>query len=336
MLPLPLVVYWLTPRYTTTRSAIKVPFFQELNQVLNVKLDKGVTVEKPLLWQRAFIVICWSLVVLALTKPMLVGAPQIREEYGRDVMVIVDLSGSMNTPDFIDDQGKKVTRLQAVKSVLKTFATKRKGDRLGLILFGDSAFLQSPFTADHKAWLLLLNEAQIPMAGQSTHLGDAIGLGIKVLTEGDQQSSKTEKLAIVLTDGNDTDSFVAPLDAAKVAQAKGVKIHMIAMGNPKTVGESALDMETISQVAKLSGGQAFQALDKDQLEQSYETINELEPQLYRSTTYRPKLSLHAYLVMIALVLALGVYSWSTVKQIRQHRQLITKQEKGNHKEDHRV
>lgn len=324
ILPLPVLIYWLAPKYTTKRSAIKVPFFHELNQVLNVKLDKGVTIAKPLLWQRFILILTWVLVVFALTKPMLIGSPQVREEHGRDVMVVVDLSGSMNTQDFTNDKGEKITRLMAVKSVLKDFADKREGDRLGLILFGDAAFVQAPFTADHKAWLSLLNEAEIPMAGESTHLGDALGLAIKVLLEDGKASSgqETAKLAIVLTDGNDTDSFVAPLDAAKVAEAKGVKIHMIAMGDPKTVGETALDMKTIEQVASLSGGQSFKALDKKQLDAAYKTIDKLEPQLYQTTTYRPKISLHSYLMMIVLVMGLVLYGSATLMRVRRNKKLI--------------
>lgn len=318
ILPLPFLVHWLAPHYTTKRTAIKMPFFHDINKQLDAKLDKGVMVAKPLFWQRAVLIIGWLLIVMALSKPMLLGSPQVRQEYGRDVMVVVDLSGSMGTKDFTNAQGEKITRLDAVKTVLHDFAKQRKGDRLGLILFGDAAFVQAPFTADHKAWLSLLDEAQIPMAGQSTHMGDALGLAIKVLV-GDRSTTSSEKnkLAIVLTDGNDTDSYVAPIDAAKVAHAKGVKIHMIAMGDPKTVGESAMDMDTINKVASITNGKAFQALDKEQLQQAYQTINQLEPQLYQSVTYRPKISLHPYLMMILLSLALLAYTVATYRRYRK-------------------
>ncbi len=171
----------------------------------------------------------------------------MRESLGRDVMVVVDLSGSMAEQDFTSQTGEKITRLDAAKEVLSDFAKTRKGDRLGLILFGDAAFVQTPFTPDQKVWLELLNQTDVAMAGQSTHLGDAIGLAIKVFEQSEQSRTDVEeskeKVAIVLTDGNDTGSFVEPIDAAKVAKAKDVRIHVIAMGDPQTVGENCARYE---------------------------------------------------------------------------------------------
>ncbi|MEI8596132.1 vWA domain-containing protein [Photobacterium sp. Hal280] len=322
LLPLPLLVYWLTPGYKTRRTAIKVPFFDAMVEALGEKPERGASILRPAFWQRALLTLSWGLVVLALSKPMLLGKPQQRQEFGRDVMVAVDLSDSMNTEDFTSAAGDKLSRLEAAKQVLASFAEKRQGDRLGLILFGDAAFVQAPFTADHQAWLSLLNEAQTPMAGLSTHMGDAIGLAIKVLLEDNspQGESQKEKLAIVLTDGNDTDSYVAPEDAAKLAKARGVKIHMIAMGDPQTVGETAIDMETINSVAETTDGKAFQALNSQELNQAYDTINELEPQLYQSTYYQPKSSLHPYLLMVVSFLYLVAFSLATWRHRRKARE----------------
>ncbi|NAW84900.1 vWA domain-containing protein [Photobacterium halotolerans] len=322
LLPLPLLVYWLTPGYKTRRTAIKVPFFDALVEALDEKPERGASILRPAFWQRALLTASWVLVVIALSKPMLLGKPQQRQEFGRDVMVAVDLSDSMNTDDFTSASGDKLSRLEAAKQVLASFAEKRQGDRLGLILFGDAAFVQAPFTADHQAWLSLLNEAQTPMAGLSTHMGDAIGLAIKVLLEDNPQQGEStkEKLAIVLTDGNDTDSYVAPEDAAKLAKARSVKIHMIAMGDPQTVGETAIDMDTINSVAATTGGKAFQALNSQELNQAYDTINELEPQLYQSTYYQPKSSLHPYLLMVVSLLYLLAFSFATWRRSRTVRE----------------
>lgn len=137
-----------------------------------------------------------------------------------------------------------------------------------MILFGDAAFVQTPFTADHEAWLTLLDQTEVAMAGESTALGNAIGLAIKTFEQSSQEAgaAQREKVVIVLTDGNDTASFVEPIDAAKVAAAKGVRIHVIAMGDPTTVGEQALDMDVINKIAKDTGGQAFQAKDRNGLQ----------------------------------------------------------------------
>ena len=326
MLPLPIIINWLIPAYRTRQSAIKVPFFDVLVQALDETPSEGASQLTASVWQKAFLVVSWCLLIFALTKPTILGEPQTRESLGRDVMVVVDLSGSMAEQDFVSKQAsdndsdageiKKISRLEATKEVLADFVNTRKGDRLGLILFGDAAFVQTPFTADQKVWLELLNQTDVAMAGQSTHLGDAIGLAIKVFEQSssENESSTREKVAIVLTDGNDTGSYVEPIDAAKVAAAKGVRIHMIAMGDPRTVGEQALDMDIINRVAEASGGKAFQAINRDELELAYEAIGELEPQLYESTTYRPKQSIHQYPVMLIVAMYLFAFGVATIKR----------------------
>lgn len=333
MLPLPIIIYWLIPAYRTRQSAIKVPFFDVLVKALDESPSEGASQLRASYWQKTFLIISWCLLIFALTKPTILGEPQTRESLGRDVMVVVDLSGSMAEQDFVSkassDKGsiQKISRLEATKEVLADFVKTRKGDRLGLILFGDAAFVQTPFTADQKVWLELLNQTDVAMAGQSTHLGDAIGLAIKVFeqsssedeinkdsSQNDSVEKPREKVAIVLTDGNDTGSYVEPIDAAKVAAAKNVRIHMIAMGDPRTVGEQALDMDVINRVAEASGGKAFQAINRDELEQAYEAIGELEPQLYESTTYRPKQSIHQYPIMLIVIMYLFAFGFATIKR----------------------
>ncbi|WP_295902517.1 VWA domain-containing protein [uncultured Vibrio sp.] len=319
ILPLPIAIYFLVPAYRTKQMAIKVPFFDDLVNAIGETPSEGASQLAPSWWQRATLILTWLLVVCALAKPTILGEPQIREQLGRDVMVVVDLSGSMAEQDFTSQAGEKTSRLNAAKQVLGDFVKTRKGDRLGLILFGDAAFVQTPFTADQGVWLELLDQTDVAMAGQSTHLGDAIGLSIKVF----EQSSETsqEKVVIVLTDGNDTGSFVEPVDAAKVAQAKGVRIHVIAMGDPQTVGETALDMTTINRIADESGGEAFEALNRDELSAAYDAIGELEPQLYESTTYRPKQGLHHYLMAIVVIMYLTAFSLATLRRVTRRRSL---------------
>jgi Ca-activated chloride channel family protein len=163
-----------------------------------------------------------------------------------------------------------------------------------LIVFGDSPYLQAPFTEDHRTWLTLLEETEIAMAGQSTMFGDAIGLAIKLF-----ESSETEnRVLIVLTDGNDTGSKVPPVEAAKVAERKNVTIYTIAVGDPETVGEEALDLDVLQSIADITGGGAYQALDRTQLQQIYEDIAELEPEEYETLSFRPRFSLHHYPLVI--------------------------------------
>lgn len=316
LLPLPILIFLFVPAYRTKHTAIKVPFFDLLIEALGEEPSKGATQLKASWWQRTILLVSWICLVIALAQPTVLGKPQVRESMGRDVMVAVDLSGSMSEQDFTNKEGQKIDRLDAAKLVLKDFVKHRDGDRLGLILFGDAAFVQTPFTADHNAWSTLLDQTQVAMAGESTHLGDAIGLAIKTFEQTKlDQGVDREKVAIILTDGNDTGSFVEPLDAAKVAAAKGVRVHVIAMGDPSTVGEQAMDMDVINQIASTTGGKAFQAKDSKGLQQAYDDINKLEPQLYESTTYRPKISLQHYFVAIVMVLYLLAFTFMTIRRV---------------------
>lgn len=322
LLPLPFFITRIAPSYRTQQQAIKVPFFSELVDALDIPISNGASRLTPTKWQQCLLYLSWILILVALTKPTLLGPPQTREQIGRDVMVVVDLSGSMAEKDFVSKGGKKISRLDAVKEVLADFAKTRKGDRLGLILFGDAAFVQTPFTADHAVWLDLLNQTRVEMAGQSTHLGDAIGLTIKRFKDNVKppltHDKPREKVAIILTDGNDTDSYVPPMDAAKVAKIKGVHIHMIAVGDPQTVGEQALDMDIINTVANASGGQAFQALNQNELANAYAEISKLEPQHYQSTTYRTKQSIHQYPVMFLLLIHVFFFGFMSCKRVWQN------------------
>lgn len=297
LLPLPLLVRWLVPAYQESQDSIRVPFFQRLVELTGQKPKKGAVVLQRVLFQKLWVPASWILLVCALAKPLWIGEPIEHTKSARDLMVAVDLSGSMEIADFKGDDGKQISRLAAVKQVLAEFAEQREHDRLGLIVFGDSPYLQAPFTEDHRTWLTLLDETEIAMAGQSTMFGDAIGLAIKLF-----EGSKTEsRVLIVLTDGNDTGSKVPPVEAAKVAESKNVTVYTIAIGDPETVGEEALDLEVMQSIADITGGASYQALDRTQLQQVYRDIAALEPEEYESLSFRPRQSLHHYPLSIIII-----------------------------------
>jgi Ca-activated chloride channel homolog len=248
--------------------------------------------------QRILVTLTWLLLVVAAAKPQWIGPPIEQHKSGRDLMIAVDLSGSMQAQDFTLPSGEQVDRLAAVKQVLQELAAQRSSDRLGLVVFGAAAYLQAPFTDDHQVWAQLLDETEIGMAGPSTVFGDAIGLAIKLFRENDSNN----RVLIILTDGNDTGSTVPPVDAAKVAAANDIRIYSIAIGDPTTVGEDALDIDTIKRVSEVTGGQTFEALDREQLRQAYVTIGELEPELYESVSFRPRQSMHWLPVGIIILL----------------------------------
>jgi len=309
LLPLPLLVYWLVPAYQESQDSIRVPFFQRLVDLTNQKPRKGAVVLQRVLFQKLWVPTTWILIVIALAKPLWIGEPIEQTKSARDLMVAVDLSGSMETPDFKLANGQEISRLDAVKQVLAEFARQRENDRLGLIVFGDSPYLQAPFTEDHDTWLTLLAETEIAMAGQSTMFGDAIGLAIKLF-----ESSETEnRVLIVLTDGNDTGSKVPPIEAAKVAADRKVTIYTIAVGDPEASGEEAVDIDVMNSIAKATGGNAYQAVNRIELARIYEDIAELEPEKHETLSFRPRRSLHHYPLGIVISGYLLFFMWMTLR-----------------------
>jgi len=297
LLLLPLIMQWI-PAYKEKRDSIKVPFFDKLLQLSEKNPETGAQLLRRDSVQRFLVGFTWVCLVVAGAKPVWIGAPIEQKKSGRDLMIAVDLSGSMETTDFTLPSGPTVNRLEAVKHVLNTLAAQRTSDRLGLIVFGSAAYLQTPFTADHRVWAQLLAETDIGMAGQSTVFGDAIGLSIKLF----QESDSDNRVLVILTDGNDTGSTVPPIEAAKVAQSHEIRIYTIAIGDPSSVGEEAIDTETLHRVSQITGGQYFAALDQSALLRAYEAIGELEPELYESISYRPKRSMHWAPIAVSLSL----------------------------------
>jgi Ca-activated chloride channel family protein len=306
LMPLPFIML-LLPAYKESRDSVKVPFFDTLVKLSEERPKTGARILTRDRAQRFLVVFMWIALVIAAAKPQWLGAPIEQEKSGRDLMIAVDLSGSMEATDFKLPDGRTVNRLDAVKYLLSDLADNRSSDRLGLVVFGSAAYLQTPFTDDHLVWNRLLQETGIGMAGQSTVFGDAIGLAIKLFKEGDSDN----RVLIILTDGNDTGSVVPPVDAAKVAATHDIRIYTIAIGDPITVGEEALDLQTLQRVAELTDGKAFQALDEQQLQQAYRTIGEMEPELYETLSFRPRQSLHYLPIGLALMLYLIYHSVTT-------------------------
>ncbi|MDH3993252.1 MAG: VWA domain-containing protein [Gammaproteobacteria bacterium] len=301
LLPLPLLMR-LLPAYRESRDSVRVPFFDKLVELSEQRPDTGAMILRRDRAQLFLVGFMWLCLIISASKPQWIGPPIEQQKSGRDLMVAVDLSGSMETRDFTLPDGTTIDRLQAVKHVLDELAEQRASDRLGLIVFGNAPYLQTPFTDDHLVWKQLLAETEIGMAGQSTVFGDAIGLAIKLFIENDSDN----RVLIVLTDGNDTGSTVPPVDAAKVAAANKIRIYTIAIGDPASAGEEALDMDTIERVSEITGGKDFQALDQQALRSAYKTIGELEPELYETISFRPRQSLHWAPLGLALLLY-GVY-----------------------------
>ena len=317
LLVLPLAVKYLVPVHRETRSAVRVPFFDRLAKITGQKPAPGATVTQRSRTQTMLAWLCWVGVVTALARPLYFEPPVSRVVPTRDLLLAIDLSGSMQTEDFKTPEGKTIDRLTAVKQVVDEFLINRKNDRVGLILFGSAAFVQVPFTNDINVCRDLLDEAQVGMAGPKTAIGDAIGLSINVF----ERSEQKDKVMILLTDGNDTSSKVPPADASRIAKDKGIIIHTIAVGDPEAAGEEKLDEESLKEISKATGGSFFRALDRDQLAQIYDQIDALDTREVETVSYRPRLELYIWPLITVIGLILLFQIWMAVHDLRRHRNL---------------
>ncbi|WP_116364377.1 vWA domain-containing protein [Parahaliea mediterranea] len=310
LLPLPWLARRLLPRLDTQQVALRTPFFDQWQDLG----DKGSDSPDRRGWALlACLALLWLLLLLAAARPQWIGEAIELPNSGRDLMLAVDISGSMRMEDMLVGQ-RQLRRIDAVKVVGADFIDRRAGDRLGLILFGSRAYVQSPLSFDTDTVGSFLQEAQIGFAGQETAIGDAIGLAVKRLKERPAES----RVLVLLTDGQDTASSVQPLDAARLAQTLGIRIYTIGIGadrltlpglfgssfGSRQVNPSAeLDEEGLQQIADLTGGRYFRARDPQELVGIYQLLDQLEPVEQDSATYRPRQALGHWPLAGALLLS---------------------------------
>jgi len=306
LLLLPVLVYRFSPpRRQEQGAALWVPRLAPF-AILPSRVGSGSRSRARLL----VLVLIWILLVLACARPQWLGEAVKLPLAGRDLLLCVDLSGSMDTPDFTL-RGQQIERLTALKVVANDFIARRQGDRIGLILFGDKPYVQAPLTFDHKTVRQLLNEAVVGLAGERTAIGDAIGLGVKRLRE--HGAARESAVMILLTDGNNNSGALTPEQGAELAAREDIRIHTVGIGSERmevggllfsrTVNPSAdLDETTLRQIADTTGGSYFRARDTDELQQIYARIDELEPVDSDARYYRPFTELYPWPLGAALVL----------------------------------
>ncbi len=294
----PFIVRKLFAPYKQQQASVLVPFFRPLVAFTGSTPATGAVVHHKIRIQKIALVISWGLLVTAMAGPQWVGEPVTRIKSARDIMIAADISGSMGTMDFVARTGESVSRLDGVKEVLREFMQKRRHDRMGLIVFGTSPYLQAPFTADHQTWMALLDETRVGMAGQKTNFGDAIGLAIHLF----EQSETRNRVLIVLTDGNDTGSRVPPVEAAKIALAKNVRIYTIAIGDPAAMGQEEIDIEMLKRIADITRGEFFEAQNRQELEIAHQDIMALEPEAYETIVFSPRKPLYHYFLGAIVIL----------------------------------
>ncbi|MCK9395599.1 MAG: VWA domain-containing protein [Methylobacter sp.] len=303
-LPLPLLIRWLIPaNMPAEQAALKVPFLDDFSDAETGALSQ------PRQWPLLLAAIAWLLLVIACTRPQWLGEPIEQAVSGRDLMLAVDLSGSMEEQDFVINK-RSVDRLTAAKMVAGDFINRRVGDRVGLILFGTQAYLQTPLTFDRKTVMTLLNEAVIGLAGDNTAIGDAIGLAVKRL----KNEQANSRVLVLMTDGANTAGEVSPLKAAELAAANHLKIYTIGIGADEMIVRSFfgnrkinpsvdLDEKTLIKIAESTGGQYYRARNTEELNNIYMRLDELEPVEKGKQYFRPRSELYYWPLSLALALA---------------------------------
>jgi len=306
LLPLPWLLRRLLPAVPPRGdAALRVPFLEDFSAAHGSPQPAA-----PQGWPLWVAAMAWLLLIAALTRPQWLGDAVELPVSGRDLMLAVDLSGSMEVEDF-QWQGELVNRLVATKVVASRFIDRRMGDRLGLILFGQQAYLQTPLTFDRETVKQLLLESAIGLAGKETAIGDAIGLAVKRLRDHPANS----RVLILLTDGANTAGEVDPLKAAELAAEAKLKIYTIGIGADEMLVRSLfgtrrvnpsqdLDEKNLRAIADTSGGRYFRARDMQELEQIYQLLDELEPVDEEAQYFRPVHALYPWPLAAALLLAL--------------------------------
>lgn len=326
VLPLPWLVRYLTkPAANSNQAALKVPHVEDFEFVQTTKPKiQGSTLSHILATMG------WVLLITAAARPQWLGEPIELPVSGRDLMMAVDLSGSMEVEDFVLN-GRRVDRLTATKAVAGEFIERRVGDRIGLILFGKNAYLQTPLTFDRETVRTLLYESVIGLAGKETAIGDAIGLAAKRLMQTDVLASKqpdenskieSNRILILLTDGANTAGEIKPKKAAELAAAVNLKIYTIGIGADELLVPSFfgsrkvnpsmdLDEDTLRNIAEVTGGKYFRARDVNELQKIYEIIDSLEPIERDQINFRPQNALFywplAGALLMAMVIVIRVY-----------------------------
>lgn len=303
LLPLPWLIRALAPPVRQQGVELSTPFYNELYN-LHTKQRTGMARWRS---QATVYILIWLLLLLACARPQLHGDLQERPTTGRDLLIAMDVSSSMLYSDMTLD-GNSVSRMAFVKYWLGDFISHRTGDRLGLILFGSQAYLQAPLTYDHHSVRTWVEEAQPGIAGNTTSMGDAIGLAIKRL----RMRPADHRVLILVTDGANTSGVMSPLAAAQLAARYQIKIYTVGIGSHQVnslheliqTASLELDEQALKDIAEATAGQYFHVTDSDDLARIQHSINLLEPSTSYQAPKRNSQELYNWPLAAALLLSM--------------------------------
>lgn len=297
LLPLPLLVYLLLPALKKRRSALIAPFFNRAAEVSHQKARSNAWITRRNFFGWVTLILCWICLLAAASSPQYVSQPGKKVKTVRSFLIAADISFSMAETDWVL-HGKRSTRWDAVKSIMKDFVKNRKSDQIGLVMFGTHAYLQAPLTTDLDAITWLLDETEVGMAGQMTSIGEAIGYSIKVFKE----DTIKQKIMLLLTDGIDAGQGIQPLDAAQAARKDSITIYTLGIGKAGGSGGYDLDEKTLKDIAQVTDGKYFNAMNEGQLKNVYKELDKMEPVKYEEETYKPVKLLYMYPLAAAILL----------------------------------
>jgi Ca-activated chloride channel homolog len=300
--PLPLLALLLPAATIVPGSRLRLPLDFPQGGVLERRWHQRLRLSLlPLL--------IWLLLLAAAARPQWLGPPQAPPASGRDLMLAVDVSGSMAAEDMLIG-GRRVDRLTAVKRVLGDFLERRAGDRVGLILFGQSAYLMTPLTFDLAHVRYQLDTSVIGIAGRETAIGDALGLAVKRLRE----RESGQRVLVLLTDGVHNAGALDPERATRLAVAEKVRVYTIGMGGeggqatvfglPVATPGAEIDEASLRRIAEATGGRYFRARDTRELAGIYAELDRLEPVEQEAEPLRPREELFTWPLAAAFGLAL--------------------------------
>lgn len=311
LIVLPFFTYWIFPPVKgALGSALRVPFIDDLmnikNKALKIYSPSG---SKKIIFSLKFLYLflLWTLLVIGFARPQYVGEPFRLKTQNRDIMLVIDISTSMLELDFATSN-RRIDRLSAVKYVVADFLNKRTEDRVGLILFGTRAYLQSPLTFDRESVKNILQDTEAGMAGNSTSIGDALGMALKTMKE---DKDKQNKVIVLLSDGESNDGALSMAEAIDMAEKEGIKIYTIGVGAEASffggllgIRNNELDEKSLQELAQRTKGNYFRATDLSSLKEIYDRIDKLEPVDHQGNIIREKKDLFYVPVVFALILSL--------------------------------